>query len=375
MHDDEAFSRLVGEIYDAALYPSAWPGAIKQATDFVGAAAGWLMTRDSAGRPGVFPGFGGQPHYRQLYCETYIRLDPVDAVLPRLNPGQVVSDSSVTPRAEFLKTRFYEEWIRPQGWLDRAFIILDRSPDQIIAFVIARSAREGWADDGVYERMRLIAPHLYRSVLVCQAVGFQRIEARTLVNTLDGLSAGVLLIDRDGQLVHVNASGADMLSEGLLPGTITAKFSAHEPKARQALFEVLARAAKDDTALAGNEFAIPLKSPKGDRYVAHFLPLTSGTRRESGGYEAVAAVFIQKAALTGPGLAPVIARHYKLTPAETRVLLTIVQAESVQEAASTLGVAATTVKTHLRRVFTKTQTSGQVELVKLVAGFSSIFSQ
>ena len=60
----------------------------------------------------------------------------------------------------------------------------------------------------------------------------------------------------------------------------------------------------------------------------------------------------------------------ELAPAQTRILLTI-----VQEAASTLGIAATTVKTHLRRVFTKKQTSGQAELVKLVAGFSSIFSQ
>ena len=103
MHDDEAFSQLVSKIYDAALDPSAWPGAIKGATDFVGAAAGWLMTQDGAGRPGVFPGFGGPPHYRQLYCDTYIRLDPIDAVLPRLNAGQVVSDSSVTTaRAEFL---------------------------------------------------------------------------------------------------------------------------------------------------------------------------------------------------------------------------------------------------------------------------------
>ena len=53
-----------------------------------------------------------------------------------------------------------------------------------------------------------VSAHLSRSVLVFQAVGFQRIEARALVNTFDGLSAGVLLIDRDGQLVHVNASGA-----------------------------------------------------------------------------------------------------------------------------------------------------------------------
>ena len=334
------------------------------------------MTRDSAGGPGgVFLGFGDEPHYRRLYFETYIRLDPVDPVLPRLNPGQVVSNSSVTPPAEFLETRFYEEWMEPQGWLDRVFVVLDRSPNQITVFVTARSTRDGWADEGVYQRMRLIAPHLRRSVLICQAVGLQRIEATTLADTLDGLSAGVFLIDRDGQLVHANASGSDMLSEGLLPGVLPAKFSAREPEASPPLFEVFARAAQADTALGANGFAIPFKSPKGDCYVAHLLPLTSAARQLSAGYSAVAAVFIQKAALTGPGLAPVIARHYQLTPTETRVLVTITQVGSMQEAASALGIAETTVKTHLRRVFSKTQTTSQAELVKLVAGFSNIFSQ
>ena len=37
-----------------------------------------------------------------------------------------------------------------------------------------------------------------------------------------------------------------------------------------------------------------------------------------------------------------------------------------------LGVAATTVKTHLARLFAKTGTNRQADLVKLVAGFSGL---
>jgi DNA-binding CsgD family transcriptional regulator/PAS domain-containing protein len=357
--EGEAFSSLLGDIYDAALEPGLWPGAMNRAAGFIGATAACLMNRDVAGGPGgMFLGFGDQPHYRRLYFEKYIRLDPVATVLPRLNPGQVVSDSSITPPAEFLTTRFCEEWMEPQGWLDRVFVILDRSQNQIIVFSIARSTREGWADEGVYQRMRLIAPHLRRSVLVCQAAGLQRIEATTLADTLDCLNAGVFLIDRDGQFVHANARGSDMLAQGVLPG---------------ALFEVLARTTAGDKAMGDNGFAMPLESPKGDRYVAHLLPLASAARRLSGSYSAVAAVFIQKGAPASPGLVPVIARHYRLTPTETRVLVTILQVGSVLEAAIALGIAETTVKTHLSHVFTKTQTSGQGDLVKLVAGFSSVF--
>jgi DNA-binding CsgD family transcriptional regulator len=43
----------------------------------------------------------------------------------------------------------------------------------------------------------------------------------------------------------------------------------------------------------------------------------------------------------------------------------------VPEVAEALGVSATTVKTHLARLFEKTSTRRQAELVKLVAAFTN----
>ena len=60
-----------------------------------------------------------------------------------------------------------------------------------------------------------------------------------------------------------------------------------------------------------------------------------------------------------------------LTPAELRVLLAVVQVGGVPEVSETLGVAETTVKTHLYRVFSKTGATRQADLVKLAAGFSN----
>ena len=102
------------------------------------------------------------------------------------------------------------------------------------------------------------------------------------------------------------------------------------------------------------------------------LPLTAGQRRSTGtAFDASAILFVRKTALDVPQAADIIKDIFQLTPAEARVLLTIVEAGGVAESAKNLDIAESTVKTHLGRIFTKTDTKRQADLVKLVAAFSS----
>ena len=127
-----------------------------------------------------------------------------------------------------------------------------------------------------------------------------------------------------------------------------------------------------DVAVGANGIAMPLYAHDRERYIAHVLPLTAGARRKARvAYSAVAAVFVRKAALELPHPLEAIASTFKLTPAEMRVLMMIVQFGSLQEVAPMLGVSEATVKTHLQRIFVKTDTSRQADLVKLVAGYMS----
>jgi DNA-binding CsgD family transcriptional regulator len=133
-------------------------------------------------------------------------------------------------------------------------------------------------------------------------------------------------------------------------------------------------AERGDAAVGIKGIAVPLLALDGERHVAHVLPLTSGARRRAGtSYAATAAMFVRNAALNTPSPQEVIGKLYKLTPTELRVLLAIVQVGSPAGAAETLGVAESTVKTHLHRLFAKTGTKRQADLVKLVAGYASPF--
>ena len=84
----------------------------------------------------------------------------------------------------------------------------------------------------------------------------------------------------------------------------------------------------------------------------------------------MAAIFIHKARLEAPSPPEAIAEAFGLTMAELRVLFAIVEVGGVPQVAEVLGIAASTVKTHLGRLYEKTGAARQVDLVKLVAGFS-----
>ena len=131
-------------------------------------------------------------------------------------------------------------------------------------------------------------------------------------------------------------------------------------------------AASGDAALGRKGISIPLKARTGERFIAHVLPMTSGARRKAGVfYSAAATVFVHEAVLNLPSPPEAVAKEFRLTPAELRVLFAIIEVGRVPEVADVLGISEATVKTHLHHVFEKTGATRQADLVKLIAGYTN----
>ena len=128
-----------------------------------------------------------------------------------------------------------------------------------------------------------------------------------------------------------------------------------------------------DTTARPRGVAIPLTAHDGLHYVAHILPLTTGARRQGGvTARASAAVFVHKAALGGPLPLKSIEIRFRLTPAELRVLVVVIEiGGTIVDMAQILGLSEPTVKSHLRKLYEKTGTKRQADLVRLVAGHSN----
>jgi DNA-binding CsgD family transcriptional regulator len=375
MPEAEQLSSLIGDIYDAALDRSLWVDVLRRAMKFVGAQGSGLLSRDAVSKTAdIHHELGVAPDYVQLYVDTYARLDPFTMTMFFSEVGQVVGTVDQMAYDEFVKSRFYQEWARPQGWVDSAQALLDKSATSFALVSFLRNKTNGLVDDTMRQRTRLIVPHLRRAVLIGRVIDVKTAEAATFADAADGISAGMFFVDASARIVHANASGHAMLAQGSLLRVVEGKLVPNDASAEQALNEVHAMAERGDAAVGVKGIAVPLLALDGERHVAHVLPLTSGARRRAGtSYAAASAMFVQKAALDTPSPQEVIVKLYKLTPTELRVLLAIVQVGGAVEVAETLGVAASTVKTHLHRLFAKTGAKRQADLVKLVAGYAGPF--
>jgi DNA-binding CsgD family transcriptional regulator len=374
MVDPKLFSALADDIYGAILDKSRWLDVLRQTTQFVGAQAGVLLWRSevSGAADPLYCSFGIEPRFAESYAECYAKLDPLMVAMFSREIGDVASAAELVPRSEFVESRFYKDWAQPQGWAQSVQVNLDKSPTSFVYLSLWRSGTRGSMDWPAMDRLRLIASHLRRAVLVRKVVDHHTAEAATLGDTIDGIGPGLFFVNADAHILEANANGRAMLEQGTLVRAHGGRLVPADRDAEQGLMEIFCRFESGSAASSVRPASVLLSVRAGEPFVAHVLPLIDGTRRRTGSaYTAVAAVFVQKASFDLPSSREVIAKSYKLTPTELRVLFAIVEVGGVPRVSEAMGVSVATVKTHLRRLFDKTGTDRQAGLVKLVAAYAN----
>jgi DNA-binding CsgD family transcriptional regulator len=248
--------------------------------------------------------------------------------------------------------------------------VLGRVRDFVGGSALSLYGQQGCADELSRQRLRLIMPHVRRAMAISRMIDSKTAEAAAFAETIDAFSAGVILVDAAGRILHANASGRAMLADGSALRAADGKLVAASAEADRSLKDFLAASGRNSTAISVS-IVLPLSARNGACYTAHVLRLASRRRRGASTDPAhVAAIVVRRAAVE-VAAPDAIARHFKLTPGELRVLLAVARVGGVAGTAAALGIGEPTVKTHLQRVFGKTGTSRQTELVRLVAGFAN----
>jgi len=257
MDQSEKLSELIGEIYDASLDASLWSDALGKAGRFVGGPAAAIYSKSpTAGIGHVYHQSGTDPYYRQLYFDKYVKLDPTTTAHYFADVEQPIAVADIMPYGEFLETRFYKEWAQPQGMVDSGSALLDKSVTSAALFSVFRYESDGVVDDEMRRRMRLIVPHIRRAVLIGRLIDLKSAEAASFADTLDGLSAGMVLVDAAGRIVHANLAGHVMLDAGDVLAVNSGRLVARDPAIDRTLQQLFASAGDGDAAIGTQGIAL-----------------------------------------------------------------------------------------------------------------------
>lgn len=368
--ESSALSSVISDIYDAAIDPTRWQPALASICGFVHGSRAALLWHDSASQSSqVMHIFNDDPHYTKLYFEKYLPMNPLFPSATFMEVGVVHASSDIIPQAELEKTRFYKEWIAPQGIVDAVAVNLEKGIMRSSMINIQTDASYGPVDVETRRRLALLVPHLQRAVTIGRLFDQHMATEAVLTETLDHVEAAVLLVGADGSIVFANKPAQAMLAEATMVRKDGKVLRAVSGEADRTLRDVFTAAEAGDASVGVRGVAVPLSEPR-DGWFAHVLPLTSGNRHRAGQkYSAVAAVLVRKSLpLEDPTPLETFARLYELTGGEVRVLDAALKAGSVKAMSAMLGISQATVKTHLQHVFRKTGTNRRSDLVKLIAG-------
>jgi DNA-binding CsgD family transcriptional regulator len=216
--------------------------------------------------------------------------------------------------------------------------------------------------------MRALAPHLRRSIVLGELLERRALEVATFEALLETIAVPILLLAQNAQLVHANLAARQMLDAGTLMTSIRGTLHLHDALAERRLLNCIDIAARQETALGRKGITVPLRGPAGETAAATVLPLMTGAVRANLVPRAVASVFVSPHQQAESAL-DAFAMLHDLTPAEARIAELISNGLTPNEISIEIGVARTTVRTHLQSALEKTNSRRQLELALLLRSF------
>jgi DNA-binding CsgD family transcriptional regulator/PAS domain-containing protein len=351
-------------VYEAGREPAAWTKAVEHIVTLVGASGGGMQVHDAkTWRPMHCAQLGLSRESIDDYVGAFMKTNPVVAASARTPLGAALTDWMAIPKPELVRSSIYQEFGRRNQVHGMANVALVRNRNLFANFNLLRSERLGDFERADVELLGSLGPHLVRAAEMNLRLEKLDRERYAAYAALERMETGVLFVAADGYVVHMNGAAADILAGKdaaiLCRNRLGALLSAVDRELARLICE-----AAGHTGQRGGTIVLP--RPLGGRpLLAHVYPLSARGRFRPPD-QATAVVYLTDPERQPSDPASDLARAFKLAPAELRLLTRLLDSSSLLEAASSLGIAEATARTLLGRIFAKTGTSRQSELVRLM---------
>jgi DNA-binding CsgD family transcriptional regulator len=371
MLTEQKHANLVSAIYDAALDAKSWPDALGLLADTLGATGGGLLHQNLVTGKGTMFNARTDPRFSYLYNQHYHQLNVLPKRAGSQQVGCCLTDRMILPKNEFVMTEFYNDYLKPfnvQGVL-KIYVHADETYESYLSFG-SRSNRQDWEAEHV-ELLSTLAAHLVCAVQVKRRLESARLDEGAL-DVLQHLSEAVAITDGEGRPVFLNRAAEAVVAQADGIAIKDRRLQVGNGFQTALLQKMIAAAARGEVR-PPRESTLILRRPSLRRAYRLFVAPIRRTRSWFLSETSGAIVFIRDPDAGRPNADRTYLRDlYGLTPTETELAVTLMQGDGLTEAAEALGIATSTAKSHLKRIFEKTGTHRQAQLVRLAAEIGSV---
>lgn len=232
-------------------------------------------------------------------------------------------------------------------------------------------------DGGRFTLDAAISHITHRSAGIAIAIMRDVTERRQAEETLNLLSTGMALVDRDCRLLLANRSASRLFDFGdgltLSHGRISAALRDQVEQLRDLVDRACSGRSRDGD--EGRFAGVMTVDRDNDVRPLSIMVAPVQLGEASEGDSRVAAIFIRDLEVRQSVPPEVLATLFGLTPAEARVVVELVKGKRPQEVADELNVSLNTVRNQLKQIFSKTNTGRQSELISLVLSSAAFVSE
>ena len=355
---------LLGEIYKAMLGAAPLASALRVLADLTSSDKAFWGCFDRKRRVGDFiDSFNAELPFIEQYSSNHSRHN---AWLARTQyfqaEGLIWRGSKILPMHDLMATTFYKEYLAPQQIYHTLHIVILVDGDCVVHVMLTRPQHEQDFGKGEIELARCFALHARRAADSQRLVAGLKMVKLGLSEVIDDAGLGVAILDPPA-VIYASETCERILA------SLGARSALHgEGYPRQGERILFPRAVAD--AINGHDYAratrLILDPPdRGAKVLVeikpiHFRGLTRLDRRIGLVMtlrDLNQRIFVDEELLQ---------RAYELTASEVRVCSLLANDECVEDISYKLRISPNTARTHIKRIFSKTGSSRQAGLVKLI---------
>ena len=367
---------LVERLYEAIAHAEAWPPFLDSLARAVGGVVPAVYVTDAATDGNLFHVASGQdPAWGGAY-EAYFKLrDLRRARIKELPAGSVFIGSTLLPDRDLVRSEFYNDFLRPQGYFHILGGIPTKREDVLTVVRVIRPLTAPPFGAPEVALLRRLLPHLSCALRLREQLALAESRRDEAGEVLDRFPGGVLLLDATGRVVASNRMANQLLGAGDGLRTGRDGIRAVLPAETAALQRLVARAAAAPTPDEPSDGVLNVsRQPPHRPLNLLVVPLRCGSLRRAAGSASVV-LFVTDPDCPSAMSVQRVQRWLGLTPAEAALVVELLRGQRVEEAAETLHISTHTARTQLKRALAKTGTGRQVELLRLALGTPGVLAR